>query len=68
MNLSSRLQHLEIKRPKAATGNAKLRLEQHLQTIADRRAPPTLEEQQTAKDWLANEWPQHLERIRRNAA
>lgn len=67
MNLASRLQRLEIKKPQGAASGAKLKLEQYLQTIADRQGPPTLEEQRDAKAWLAHEWPQHLERIRRDA-
>ncbi len=67
MNLSSRLQHLEARKPRTATKGAKLRLLQYLQAIADRRAPLTPEERQVATDWLTHEWPQHLERMRRNA-
>ena len=67
MTLSTRLQNLEIKEPMTATGDAKLKLEQHLQTIAERLSPLTREEQQASTSWLVNEWPQHLEGMRNNA-
>ncbi|SFD58930.1 hypothetical protein SAMN04488523_101416 [Sulfitobacter brevis] len=67
MNHSSRLQNLEIKKPKATTVDAKLKLEQHLQKISDRLPPLTTAEQQASQDWLVNEWPDHLERMRNNA-
>ncbi len=70
MTLRTRLKTLEHNKPKAsiADSNAKHRLMRHLQKIADRSSALTLPEQQAAQDWIASKWPEHLERIRSNAA
>ncbi len=67
MKLTSRLKNLEIKKPTVVASDAKQKLENHLQKIADRNPPSTAAEQQEARDWLATVWPEHLARIRSNA-
>lgn len=67
MNASTRLNKLESKKLKVADSNAKQSLEKHLQKIADRSPTLTSAEQQESQEWLATEWPKHLDRIRNNA-
>lgn len=67
MTITKRLTALEQTKPKKAGSDAKVRLSKHLENISDRTPHLTSEEQQESHDWLANDWPRHLQRLRSNA-
>jgi hypothetical protein len=69
MTMRARLTVLEHQAPKTvgADRNAKKKLLQHIQKLADRSESVSKLGQQQSEDWLLNEWPKHLERIRGNA-
>ncbi|MGK7753197.1 hypothetical protein [Roseovarius sp. C03] len=69
MNLRHRIKALETQnsRQSAPEGDPKRRLAEFLDRIAERLGPPDDAERESASEFLKNEWPAILERIRRKA-
>ncbi|WP_420557914.1 hypothetical protein [Roseovarius sp.] len=69
MNLKDRIKALEAQnsRQPRPEGEGRRRLAEFLDRIAERLGPPDDAERERASEFLKNEWPAILERIRRKA-
>lgn len=68
MNLNNRLKALEAQAAPQTLpdGEGKRRLESFLDRIAERQGPPTEEQSQCATEFLKNEWPALIKKMRQN--
>lgn len=68
MNLRKRLTALEAQTTPQPLpeGEGRRRLERHLDRIAERQGPPTTEQAERAEDFLNNEWPAFIAKMRQN--
>lgn len=68
MTLRSRLKALEAQTTPQTLpeGEGKRRLARHLDRIAERQGPPTTEQAERAEDFLNNEWPAFIAKMRQN--
>lgn len=63
MTIRKRLEHLESRRPAPERSDGRRRLSEFIETLAA-RVQPTEQEHAKARQWVASEWPVHLEKLR----
>ena len=68
MNLRNRLKALEAHAAPQTLpeGEGKRRLERFLDRITERQDPPTEEQSQRAEEFLKNEWPAFIKKMRQD--